>query len=368
MLKKIIVLVGGAVLLSGCTITVPGTTPIVDTGAPNAFNQKVQAGSMWKSTDGGQTFSVKSRVDEKQSITKADVLALSFHPTDHATLYFGTVDNGIFKTVDSGETWQQIVFPPKKIYSFILDKNDPDKRMFASGMLNNVGKIFRTDDGGENWRAVYTEPVAEVVITLLAQHPRDINVLFAGTSAGTVVKSTDGGETWKNVGNSLSGPITEIVFDATKPLSLYALSFNSKVYYSDDGGVVWTEPKSDRTDQGSSEAVTPGPLLALVADPSISGRVYGSKSGGLYRSNNFAKDWEKINIIESAEKSPVRAIAINPHDSNEIVFVAGKAFYKSKNGGETWSVVDLYIDRSASVLMYDPNNPLALYLALRKTN
>lgn len=367
MINKFFVLIGLTMLLSGCTVPVPASVvPVTDPGTTNAFNRKVQAGSLWKSTDGGQTFAVKSRVDDKQSITKADVLALSLHPTDHNTLYAGTVDNGIFKTTDGGESWQPIVFPPKKIYSFLLDRNDPDKRMLASGMLNNFGKIFRTDDGGENWRAVYTEPVTGVVITTLAQHSRDMNVLFAGTSAGTVVKSTDGGETWKNIGGTLDGPITEIAFDAVKPLSLYALSFNSKLYASADGGLTWADPESGHSTQLSR--VTPGPLLSLVADPSVSGRVYGSKNGGLYRSNNFGQDWEKINIIESAEKLPIRALAINPRDASEIVFAAGSAFYKSKNGGETWAVVDLFVDRGVSVLAYDLTDPLALYMALRKAN
>ncbi|MBP7060450.1 MAG: hypothetical protein KBA91_00545 [Candidatus Moranbacteria bacterium] len=383
MIKKSLVLVAATFLLSGCTVTLPFGTP-VSTGPvdpTDIFNKKVQAGSVWKSTDDGQTFEVKSRVDEKQSITKADVLALSFHPTDPNTLYIGTVDHGIFKTTDAGETWSQIVFPPKKIYSFILDRNQPDTRMFASGSLDKLGKIFRTEDGGTTWRAVYTEPGQDVVITGLAQHPRDMNVIFAGTSAGTVVKSTDGGETWRNVGGTLDGPITDIAFDATAPLSVYAFSFNSKVYYSADGGVTWLDWEKVKAEEPAQhpglnltpeeqkkqqESIMPTGLLSITVDPSVSGRIYGSRIGGLYRSNSFGKYWEKINIIESAEKFPVRAVAVNPQDSNEVVFAAGSAFYKSKNAGETWAIVDLYIDRGVSVLAFDPTDSQTLYMALRK--
>lgn len=366
MIKKSLVVAGLAMFLSGCTVTLPFGTPLPagQNDPTDTFGKKIQAGSIWKSMDGGQVFEVKSRVDEKQSITKADILALAFHPADHRTIYIGTVDNGIFKTADGGEYWSQIVFPPKKIYSFILDKNRPDERMFASGSLNGLGKIFRTDDGGETWQAVYTEPGDKVVITILAQHPRDMNVLFAGTSAGTVVKSTDSGETWKNIGGTLDGPITDIVFDAVQPLSLSALSFSKNVYYSADGGLTW----SDRRSAAGAETGgnMPDALLSITADPNVSGRIYGSKNGGLYRSNDFGKRWEKINIIESAETFPVRALAINPRDSEEMVFAAGAAFYKSKNGGSTWSVVDLYINRGVSVLAYDPEDPQEIYMTLRK--
>lgn len=391
MIKKTFVVVASALLLSGCTIKLPGSvsvpTPQNNT-PPTTFTQKIQPGSLFKSNDSGKTFSVKSRVDDKHSITSADVLSLAFHPNDSKIVYAGTVDNGIFKTVDSGETWQPIVFPPKKIYSFILDKNDPDKKMFASGVLNGLGKIFRTDDGGENWKVVYTEPGAKVVITVLAQNPRELNVLFAGTSTGTVVKSTDGGDTWKNIGESLNGPITDMAFDAVNASSLYVLSFNKQLYYSADSGATFVDWDKETKSQGSNNRTlsartdppknqdlqqnanadngAPGVLIALVSDPSISGRVYVSKIGGLFRSNDFGKTWEEINIIESTAKLPIRAVAINPHNSNEIIFAAGVAFYKSLDDGGTWAVSDLFINRGVSVLGYDRDDPSAIYMALRK--
>jgi photosystem II stability/assembly factor-like uncharacterized protein len=365
MTKKIVAAVFGAVVLSGCSMSVPGAG--------------VEKGSIWKSFDSGQTFASKSKVDEKRAISSADVLALSFNPQDTNKIYIGTVDNGIFKTVDGGETWTPIDFPPKKIYSFVLDRNDPDNRMFASGVLNNVGKIFRTDDAGQNWREVYSEPGTNAIMTVVAQHPRDTNVLFGGTSAGTMVKSVDGGETWKNIGASLDGPITQIAFDATQSMAVYALIYNKQLYFSSDGGMTWNDWEKEKSKNSSTSAAqasglvsgqsdrgTPDSILSIIPDPSVSGTLYATKQGGLYRSRDFGKYWDKLNIIESAEKFPIRAMAVNPHDSNEIIFVAGNAFYKSKNAGETWSVTELGVDRSVSVIAYDPMHPETIYLALRK--
>lgn len=367
MVKKYLLVALCATMLSGCTIKLPfgAPAPTGPVDPTDTFGQRIQPGSIWKSTDGGKIFEVKSRVDDKQFIAKADVLALSFHPSKPETLYIGTVDNGIFKTIDGGEYWEPIAFPPKKIYSFILDKNRPDERMFASGNIGDTGKVFRTDDGGSTWKAVYTEPSPGVVITILAQHPRDMNVIFAGTSAGTVVKSTDNGETWKNVGKTVEGPIIDIVFDATKQYFLYAFSFDGKIYVSEDGGLTWGKgPAGAKKDEALLDV--PGGLLSIVVDPNVSGRIYGTTAGGLYQSDDFGVGWKKLNIIESAEKLPIRALAINPKNSNELVFTAGSAFYKSTNGGDTWSVVNVYIDRSVSVLAYDPSNSETLYMMLRK--
>ncbi len=392
----------GSLLLSGCSL---GGVPVSLTGNQNtttssetdAFATKSTPGSLWKTDDSGKTFAVKSQIDAKSSITKADILSIAYHPTKSGTIYVGTVDSGIFKTENGGDQWTPIVFPPKRIYSFILDKNDPDNRMFASGMVGEWGKIFRTDDGGATWRDVYTEPGQKIPITALAQHFRERNIIFAGTAGGTVVKSIDSGETWANVGNKINGTVSDITFDSSKSLVTYLLVFGQKVYYSSDGGVQWIDWEvqkqkeiadlQDRASRAfskenknegenlqnqatdlskrSQENMMPRGIVSIASDPSESGVLYAGTNAGLFRSADFGKYWEEINIIESAKKFPIRSIAINPQNSNEIVFVAGKAFYKSIDGGATWMTAGLNVDRGVSFVTYDPFDPKYLFIGLR---
>ena len=382
----------GTFILSGCTIPLPASlSPATTTsGAPTK-------GSLWRTSDGGQTFEVKSTIDEKTSITKADILSIAYHPEKQGTIYVGSIDNGIFKTEDAGEQWTPIAFPPKKIYSFILDRNDPDNRMFASGVVGEWGKIFRTDDGGTEWKEVYTEPGVQANVTALSQHPTDINVIFAGTSTGTVVKSTDAGETWKNVGNKIEGTVSDILFDASEKFTTYLLTFGQKLYYSRDGGVVWLDwekekqeevaalqkrageasssgnsKESERLQKESSKLSTrnqtnkmPTGIISIATDPTRSGVIYAGTSNGFFKSTDFGKYWNEINIIESAKKFPIRSIAVNPKNPDEIVFVAGKAFYKSIDGGQTWFVTGMTVDRGASFVSYDPFDSQYLFVGLR---
>ncbi|MFZ2187882.1 MAG: hypothetical protein WAV46_04645 [Candidatus Moraniibacteriota bacterium] len=400
--KKFFGVLAGSLLLSGCSlggVNVPFSGGQTNVASPEtgAFAIKAEPGSLWKTADGGKTFAVKSRVDEKSSITKADILSIAYHPQKSETIYVGSVNDGIFKTENGGEQWTPIPFPPKKIYSFILDKNDPDNRMFAAGIVNDWGKIFRTDDGGQTWSDVYTEPGQKTPITALAQHFRDRNVIFSGTAAGTVVKSVDSGNTWKNIGNKIDGIVADIAFDSTQSLATYLLVFNQKLYYSPDGGmrwIDWEEAKQqeviaiqDRaaraaTKGNESEAKRlqkqaenlsernqknkmPGGIVSILSDPSRSGIIYAGTNAGFFRSVDSGKYWDEINIIESAKKFPIRSIAVNPKDSQEIVFVSGKAFYKSLDGGVTWMTTGLNVDRGASFVMYDPFDPKYLFIGLR---
>ncbi|MEI6650294.1 MAG: hypothetical protein WCL23_02545 [Candidatus Moraniibacteriota bacterium] len=395
-----------AVTLAGCSLP---TQPPTDTAAPadttqptppQGFSQQIEKGSVWKSNDGGKTFVVKSTVNEQSIIEKADVLSMAFHPTKPGSLVIGSVDNGIFKTDNGGETWTPIVFPPKRIYSFILDRRDPDNRMFASGVVDNTAKIFRSDDGGANWNAIYTEPGLKNVISSLAQDPRNPDVLYAGTSTGTLVKSTDAGETWRNMSGASKGNvvISEIGFDAQDPGVVYLLLFNKEVRLSKDGGETWVDFEKERTAesdalQKQSQALRqkgntaeaakidaqiaartstgnggsiPNQVLSLTTDPSRTGVLYAGTPSGLYRSTDFGKYWEQLNIIESAKKFPIRAVAVDPKNPSNIVFSSGNVLYRSGDSGATWTVTPLSTDRTPYVIAYDPLDSKYMFLGLRK--
>lgn len=363
--------------LSGCSLTPPkiGNGGNISSGQ-DPFLASALPGAIWRSNDSGKTFEPKITVDEKRKITSAEVLDISFllrdpngdpRPSRAPSVFVATVDNGIFRSDDSGEIWQPRDFPPKKVYRFTADSANPE-RMFATGVVANRAKIFRTKDGGETWEDVYTEPGTGTVLVSLTQNPRATETIFAGTSTGTVIRSMDGGETWRNIGTGIEGPITEIVFDATLPNRLYALAFESKLYRSDDDGLTWTNPLSTASASSSQQpsTVSPTGMVSLIADPYLSQVLYMGTKTGIVRSQDGGATWSKLNIIESAEKFPIRAFAVNPKNSQELVFASGRTFYRSTNNGETWSVVPLNVDRDISVVAYDPFDPSVIYLGLRK--
>jgi photosystem II stability/assembly factor-like uncharacterized protein len=354
----------------------------------NGLTQSIDRDSILESTDAGDTFVPQFKLSEEGDIGLADVLSVAFHSQKEGYIVVGSVSDGLFRREAGKETWEQFVFPPKNIYSFILDKNDPDNRLFASGAVNENGRIFRSTDGGENWKPVYTEPGLKTLVTSLSQHHKNTNIIFAGTSAGTVIKSVDGGSSWKNLGNQIKGTIKDVNFDATKKDVAYLLTYGSTIYYSPDGGLTWIdweEAKEKEVDaletqaraasragnKSGAEALNkraddlaernkknkmPENPIFIVADPNTSGVLYASAESGLYRSKDYGKYWAEINIIESAKSHPIRSVAINPKNSKEIVFTAGTSFYKSTNSGETWSVTPLGTQRDASFIVYDPFN------------
>lgn len=363
-----------ALFLSGCSVGTQQSQEPTDqqkASVPGGLTVKNERGSVWKSEDGGQSFHVSSTVDQTRMIDKADILSLAFHPTKPKSIILGTVNDGVFKTEDGGETWTPIPFPPKRIYSFIIDRKSPDNRMFVSGTVNDHGKIFRTDDDGANWKEVYSEPGEKTFISALAQDPWNTDVIYAGTSAGTILKSRDAGATWSNIGGKDGnfGIVADFVFDPVRRDSLSFLSYGNAMYHSDDGGATWIDWEKERQQSKvPDQEPAPNQMYTLVADPVRSGTLYvGTGTSGIYRSTDNGRTWSRLNIIESAEKFPIRSVAIDPKNPQNIVFVAGKSFYRSGDGGSSWSVTSINSDRSASVVAYDPFDSRFLFIGLRSS-
>lgn len=132
------------------------------------------------------------------------------------------------------------------------------------------GGIWKTTDGGANWRSVGEQSLPTLVISVIRYSPADPNLVFAGTGeaagAGPVrgfglARSRDGGETWELLPSQGNGwnfdftAITGLHFDARDGKTLYlttatiVLSGNNwtlpanlpqtGVFKSTDGGESW---------------------------------------------------------------------------------------------------------------------------------
>jgi photosystem II stability/assembly factor-like uncharacterized protein len=376
------------------TIDIPGVAG--ETQESDMPIAGVYKDSILKSVDSGLNFDTYFWIGTETELGAIDVLSITFHPEVQNNIVVSTYDDGLFINEGKNDQWQPIAFPPQKIYSFILDKNDPDNRAFASGVVGGNGRIFRTTDKGTNWRAVYAEPGNNTYVSALTQDPLDNNIIVAGTSAGTLIRSTDGGDTWKNIGQKISGNISHFTHDSKEASFVYLLLRGGKIYHSYDAGLTWLNWEEEKTkeitalsdratelsragnkdganalkdqvtalkDRNKTEK-TPSGIIFIVADPNTSGVLYASLNKGLYRSTDYGKYWKQINIIESAERFPIPSVAINPDNSDEISFVAGNSFYRSINYGATWAVTPLDKTRNASFVAYDPFDTNVIYLGL----
>ncbi len=316
-------------------------------------------GGIMRSDDSGNLFVSKSMIDEKTSLVKTSVLSMAVDPSNGNTLYAGTQQSGLFVSDDNGEIWRSLNFPLTSIKKIAINPYNTNN-IYISGMLSGRGTIYRTDDKGENFQQVYIEPLDGTNITSLAIHPEDPSIVYAGLSSGLLIQTSDGGSTWEDLVIFEGFDVEEILFDASDSQTVYVLSVNDGVFKSRDGGRDFVSILD--LDRDEKQMIYEGVVYSLAVSPSISGAVLVGTDNGIFQSEDYGKSWDQIDTIESTDGIPIYALAVNPHNTDQVVYAAAKAVYTKI--GNSWAVTDTTSNRAVSVIRHNPIRDGVVYLGL----
>lgn len=334
-------------ILSGCSIGVGG-------------GSSSEIGGMLVSKNSGVEWELKNRVDEKQNISKVDVLTVAIDPVDNDKIYLGTKDKGVVVSKDGAESWEKIKFPANKVYGIAVNYFKSSD-IYALGVHGERGKAYKTEDYGETWKEIYTEPADGTVLISLAMDKNNPMVLYIGTSEGVIMKTIDGGETWRSL-YTASSPVTKIVFGGGTDRHIYFLGQEDQVLASDINGDNFRVISGIVADGENGKV---GKIYSLAVSESDSGALYVGTDNGMFRSYNAGENLEEVPVLATSKGFPIRSIAINPKNSQEIVYSAAQAIYKSTDAGKNWSTYQLNTGKLISEIVFKPSDVNIIYAGLR---
>ena len=249
------------------------------TGAPDSpqhFYFGAVNGGVWETRDAGRTWNPIA-----DALPTGSIGAVAVAPSAPNTLYVGTGEAdmrsdiaqglGMFRSIDGGRTWSAAgLGDSQQIAKILVDPGDPDRVLVAAlghpyGPNDQRG-VFRSVDGGRTWvRTLFRD--ADTGAIDLAFKPGDAKTVYAalwqtrrppwnvyppssGPGSG-LYKSVDGGVTWAPVaGHGLPAAAGRIglAMAPSDPRRVYAL-IDAKVggglYRSDNDGVDWTLVSGD---------------------------------------------------------------------------------------------------------------------------
>jgi photosystem II stability/assembly factor-like uncharacterized protein len=331
-------------------------------GEPNTYYFGAVAGGVWKTTNGGMTW---TPLFDKQPVSSIGSVAVA--DSDPNTIYAGTGEacirgnishgDGVYKSTDAGKTWKNVgLRDTRNIGRVIVHPRNPDV-VYVAALGHAYGPnaergVFRSLDGGKTWEKVLykDEKTGAIDITFVPGNP---NVLFATmweagrtpwsmTSGGPgsgLYKSTDGGATWKEVkGNgwpeTVLGKIGVSVSGAN-PNRVYvimeALEEFGGLYRSDDGGENWKQMTSDHRLRHR-----PWYYTHVTAHPANADTVY-VLNVSLYKSTDGGKNFEPVGGIPHGDH---HGLWIDPDDPRRIINANDGGATISVDGGQTWSRQD----------------------------
>jgi photosystem II stability/assembly factor-like uncharacterized protein len=351
-------------------------------------------GGVWRSTDGGQTFTPAS--DDQVDLA---VGAIAFAPSDPSTVYAGMGDNdngyagtGVLKSTDGGQTWARVsnsTLPPTAVINALaVDPTNPN-RVYVAQPANldtatdvaSPGGFFLSADGGVNWAKTLGGNARDVAI-----QPSNPQTLYVGMravdggGAPGVYKSTNAGQTWSLVYTSPYGSSTRDVRLAVTPADpsrLYVYTGKTsgtaevRVEMSADGGATWTgrgpAPGVDTGQFGYNTYIQASP--ADAATLYLGSRdIYKSTDGGITWLN-LTNDYKPLfggafdyTPASSKAHSDQQSFAFSTSDAN--VFYAGNdgGLYKSSDGGQTFQSLNSTLSLTQFVhLSLHPTDPNISY-------
>ena len=245
----------------------------------------------------------------------------SFNDPD--MVYAGVEDAALFRTVDGGNTWQELPglrghgsgphWQPGAggmcLHTVILDPGN-SQRMFIA--ISAAG-AFRTDDGGTTWKPInhglkspfLPDPGAEVghCVHHVAMHQSRPAVLFM-QKHWDVMRTDDAGESWHEVSGNLPTDFGFVIdVHAHEPETVYVVPIKSdsehfppdgklRVYRSRAGGNEWEELSQGLPEKDCYVNVLRDAMAVDSLDQC--GIYFGTTGGQVYCSPDAGDNWAPI--------------------------------------------------------------------------
>lgn len=344
------------IMLSGCSLA-PSKNGKAKT-PQFTFSQ-----SIWKSTDGGKTWQVKNKGEGKAHTTNIEVLSLAINPQNSQNIFVGLRHGGILETDNGGDTWKFMNFKSDKVYGLALSSSNGKTILYASGVWNKRGKIFKTSDDGKQWQEVYTTPAEGPLIISLTIDPKKSNIIYATTSNNEAIKSVDGGISWKNIYEA-NAPILKIAVDYYNSNLIYFITDTGQIFRSTNGGINFKSITQKINQNGIN--FSEKSFNVLKTSLSRSGWVYLAGNNGIILSKDKGENWKKIPTLDNSNEFPVDALAVNPKNYRELVYGASQTVYNSSDNGVHWTTFQFDTKMKTRSLIYDPTNPNIVYAGFTK--
>lgn len=293
----------------GAVAVAPSNPSIVWVGTGEANNRQSASwgDGVYKSTDGGKTWSHMG-LDDTQCVGRVVI-----DPTNPDVVYIAAVghlwgpnsERGLFKTSDGGKTWNKVLFinDDTGVTDVAIDPQSPTtlyaaayERRRTTWGFNGGGPnsgVYKSTDGGANWTKLTTDlpntgDVGRIAVAVYRKDPNIVYALIQNTKDGGVYRSEDKGATWKKMGSEDPRPsyFSQIRIDPNNDLRIWMGGVN--LYYSEDGGKTFNQ---QRVRDVHSD------FHGIWIDPESSNFMLVGCDGGVYESRDAGRDWDHLNVM-----------------------------------------------------------------------
>ncbi len=312
---------------------------------------------VYKSVDGGtrwkQIVSVPTISGKPQKIGTISVNTVEMDPQDNNAIYLGTKNNGIYYTHSGGASWMSMKSYKAGLVNSI--EVDPDIKCIVYASFKNT--VVKTSDCGRTWRTIFVENNEKIIVKSIAVDSYNNKIIYIGTSNGTIHKSFDGGGTWSTSISRVPGDIVKFLMDPNDTRIIYVATMKAGLFKTVDSGVNWKNlNESLKGFAGYNN------YKSLLFNPSKKNSLFLASSYGILKTEDGGLTWRSIPLLTAHGKADIKSIAVDPRDDNNIFYTTRNIMYRTFNNGKDWETRKMFSTKNATNMIFDPNNSLVLYM------
>ena len=248
----------------------------------------------------------------------SDLHIIKFQPDNENIIYTGGDIEGIFKSTDGGQTWENInnemAQGPYSANSYWINDIVFDPNNYQNVFVSSGAGLFKSTNGGQNWQELYVEIIDEepTMVSTIAIDPNNSDVIYLGFGDRNdgafgdyepfpgyegkigLLKSTNGGQNWStlNIPMPDSTIIHSIIMHNTDTV---IVTTTNGVYRSNDGGGIWTQKNSGLPHVNchimKETDIWGVPTLFLTLKTLGTPGNANTFSGGFFRSDDLGDSW-----------------------------------------------------------------------------
>jgi photosystem II stability/assembly factor-like uncharacterized protein len=291
-------------------------------------------GGFYKSSDGGEHFQKITTGLPSELIGKANLAVTAANPKRVFALVEAKPGGGLYRSDDAGETWSLINSQPALIqrpFYYVALGADPTN---AEVVYAGAESFFKSVDGGKTF-TIFRTPHGDNHDIWIS--PNDGQIMIQSNDGGANI-SIDGGRTWSSQMNQPTAEIYGVWVDRQFPYKLYGAQQDNTTI------IISSQPDaSGREDWRPGPGCETGPIMPHPTNPEI---VYGSCKGQ-YGVMNLRTGQEKNYWIgaQSLYGNPagdliyrmqrVSPMATSPHDP-DVLYYGSQYLHRTRDKGLTW--------------------------------
>ncbi len=327
---------------------------------PYSFSSGGEGSSLWKSTDGGDTWQeLKDKPGLPKGIWGIAGIAVSPVNSDRLWAQIESQKGGLFRSDDAGEHWVKVNDERKmrqRAWYYTRVYADPKDEDVV--YVLNV-RWYKSKDGGRNFKAMGSLHGDHHDLWIDPENPRRLIIADDG---GAQV-SYDGGDNWTSYHNQPTAQFYRVTTDDVFPFRVYAAQQDNssvRIYHRTTG---WSIGERDWEPTAGCECGY------LAPDPQNPDIVYGGCYDGYLERKDHQRGmsrnvsaWPDLPMGHGAESLKYRfnwnfPILFSTHTSGRL-YVASNHLHVSTDGGESWQLFSPDLTRNDSTKLGPSGGPI----------